>query len=286
MAPSMPNRIQVVGPYSVRIRAVFNSGTGKLLNLSSAGAYVATPMNLLPQAQVRLQIVLPDEKRWIETEAVVAWENRGTVRRGGLPPGYGMRFIKVPDETDATIRRLLENAGQTVVHSEPDVESPQAGFQPLPVATETLRFEIPPELDLDFGVGIDAGAGVDVGADVGADVEPEGPPYRLTEQVIHARTPASAAGIFVLSYDRTQDTFVGRADRDLRSKLLGFIGEYAYFYYENIGRLDERYYRECELYHRLGGDHGQLDNLGHPTPPDGSGLVCPVCAWGATPSAS
>ena len=41
-------------------------------------------------------IVLPDEKRWIETEAVVTWENRGKITRGGLPPGYGFRSPHCP----------------------------------------------------------------------------------------------------------------------------------------------------------------------------------------------
>lgn len=261
MASYTPNRIEILGSYAVRIKAVFNSGAGRLLNLSSAGAYVATPMYLLPQAQVQLKIILPDEKRWVETEAVVAWENRGTVRRGGLPPGYGLRFIKTPDETTAAIEQLLRNAAtpQRAPKEAPKIESESPPPQTAqPETADTVRFEIP--TDLVF------------------ETEADGPPYRLRKDVLRTRVPEQGKGIFVLSYDRSQDALVGRADEDLRDALAKFEGEYAYFYYESIDRTDERFYRECELFHRLGGDHGQLDNKTHPTRPAGSVLVCPICA--------
>ncbi len=240
----------MIGSYHVRIRAVFNTGVGKLLNLSTDGAYVATPMVLLPQAQVKLQIVISDEKRWIETEAVVAWENRGKIRKGGLLPGYGFRFIKVPEETAEELQRLVRESGsggspagsRTVVADPPKVQMPSRAA-----------------LDADF-----------------AD-EPAGPPYRLQEDVLRAETPNGVPGIFVLAYDRTQDARVGRADDDLRAALMGFVGEYAYFYHEVIEEMDERFHRECEHFHRLGGDSGQLDNVAHPTPPADSGLACPIC---------
>lgn len=259
MASSTPNRIQILESFNVRIKAVFNSGTGRLLNLSSAGAYVATPMYLLPQAQVQLQIILPNEKRWIETDAVVAWENRGTGRRGGLPPGYGLRFIKVPEETTEVIGQLLVNS--SVPAAKPaDAPSPQSDSPPSPPPSpvETVRFEIP--------------------SDLAFEMEGDGPPFRLRGDVVRTRVPERVKGIYVLSYDRTQDALVGRADEDLREALSKFEGEYAFFYYENIDRVDERFYRECELYHRLGGDRGQLDNKAHPARPSGTVLVCPICA--------
>lgn len=264
MAPVTPSRVDFDGSYVVRIRAVFNSGMGKLLNLSLDGAYVTTPMYLLPQAQVHLQISVPNENRWIETQAVVAWENRGKVRRGGLPPGYGMRFIKVPGETVEVIQKLLDEAGGPA--SEPvEVLEPTPTRTPAPPpGTDTVKFDVPSHLDLDFGV----------------DLEPEGPPYRLAEESIVSRVPEDVKGIFVLSYDRTQDALVGRSDDDLRATLSGFVGQYAYFYHEMIEIQEERFHRECELYHRFGGDRGQLDNTVHPAPPAGSGLSCPVCTAG------
>jgi hypothetical protein len=241
----------MIGSYRVHIRAVFNAGVGHLLNLSANGAYIATPMFLLPQAQVKLQIVIRDEKRWIETEAVVAWENRGKIRKGGLPPGYGFRFIKVSEDTAEEIQKLVGNSGSG---GSPSI--------PHPHVADTVKFQSPsgPTLDSDF-----------------AD-EPDGPPYRLQEEVLRAETPKGLPGIFVLAYDRTQDARVGRADDDLRATLTGFVGEYAYFYHEVIEDAAERYHRECELFHRLGGDSGQLDNVAHPVAPADSALVCPVCA--------
>ena len=122
-----------------------------------------------------------------------------------------------------------------------------------------------------------AASGSSPGLDSDFADEPEGPPYRLREEVLRAETPNGMPGIFVLAYDRTQDARVGRADDDLRSTLMGFVGEYAYFYHEVIEDTGERFHRECELFHRLGGDSGQLDNVTHPTPPAGSVVACPVC---------
>jgi hypothetical protein len=233
MATTVPKRVELRGKYGVRIHSALHSGAGWLLNLAKDGAYVTTPMHLLPQAQVRLQIVLPEERRWVEAEAVVAWENRGRARRGGLPPGYGLRFIKVPEETAAAFSRML---GGEAPAAEPASPEP---------ADEVIV--------------------------------PQGPPYPLKEEAIHAVTPESAKGIFVLSYDGTQDAWVGRADENLRDSLTDFVGVYAYFYHECIDVEEERFHRECELFHSFGGDRGQLDNVAHPLPPAESNLTCPIC---------
>ena len=250
MVTGVPKRIELTEFCTVLIRAVYNSGQGILINLSSSGCYVETPMYILPQAQVGLQIALPDERRLFETDAVVAWENRGTVRQGGLPPGYGLRFIRVQEETAKAIAKVLRSAGP---FEDKAVESVEADAVQFTLLTEEK-------------------------AKVEAEVEAEGPPYPLKEHVVGALAPEKAGGIFVLSYDRKQDTFIGRADDDLRGALTNYVGEYAFFYFEVIERMDERFYRECELFHRFGGDHGQLDNTQHPSAPEGSGLSCLVCS--------
>jgi hypothetical protein len=244
MAMSFPKRIDLIESYTVRIRAVYNSGEGTLRNLSSTGAYVETSMYLLPQAQVRLEITLPDENRSILTDAVVAWENRGKVRRGGLPPGYGLRFIHVPEETSTTIEQLLSTTGRA---------------DEAPVGEDALKFGLPSEVKYEI------------------EKDTEGPPFPLRKEIIHARVPPRAAGLIVLSYDRAQDAFIERVDEDLRAALEKYIGEYAFFYFEVIEKNEERFSRECEFYHRFGGDHGQLDNTAHPRAPEGAGLSCPVC---------
>ena len=236
MANSTPRRVDLTDKVPVRIRSIFNADKGTLLNLSSTGAYIATPMFLLPQAHIKLQIVLREERRWMEAEAVVVWENRGTVeRRDNLPPGYGLRFLDLQAETESVIETLLAS-------------------------------DVPP-----------APAAPEAEAASAFHSEPGGHPYRLSAGVVEAQTPEKQPGIFVLSYDRTQEAHVGRADEDLRLTIASFEGEYGYFYYETIENLEERYARECELFHRLGGDRGQLDNADHPATPEGSELACPVC---------
>ena len=251
MASSTPRRVDFPDGLPVRLRSFLVSGKGRILNVSASGAYLATSMYLLPQSRLQLQIVLRDERRWIETDAVVVWENRGTVgRRDGLPPGYGIRFVEVGKETQEAIEKLL--TGETRV-TPPSAEPSEPSETVAPPAAPMLREE-----------------------------EPEGPPFRLRKDVVKKRVPARVPGIFVLSYDRTQEARVGRADEDLRATVAAFEGEYAYFYVETIEPSDERFFRECELYHRLGGDHRQLDNTSHPEPPPGV-EGCPVCVSAKAP---
>lgn len=259
MANSTPRRVDLTQKVPVRIRSMFNAGKGALLNVSSTGAYVATPMFLLPQARVKLQIVLRQQQRWVEAEAIVVWENRGTVgRRDNLPPGYGLRFVDLPNDTSAVLEELLSSDGGVALNPVPNAQ-PAATIPAPPTPTQTLA------------------PGATAPTVESFDVETEGPPFRLRRQSVLQHTPDGQPGIFVVSYDRTQEARVGRADEDLRSTIASFEGEYAYFYCEPIERLDERFARECELYHRLGGDRGQLDNVEHPSTPPGSELDCPVC---------
>lgn len=261
MANSTPRRVDLTHKVPVRIRSIFNAGRGALMNVSASGAYVATPMYLLPHARVQLQIVLREERRWVEADAVVVWENRGTVeRRDGLPPGYGLRFVAVPQDTLQLLERLLMGDGRVAAPEPPP--PPRLEAQPSSADTLVPGAEPPPPPPPPLP---------------SFDGEPEGPPYRLRREHVARHTPESRPGIFVLSYDRTQEARVGRADEDLRAAIASYEGEYAYFYCEVVEDLEERYARECELFHRLGGDRGQLDNDDHPETPPGVELDCPVC---------
>ena len=264
MASGTPRRVDFKNGIPVGVRSFLVSGKGRVLNLSLTGAYVATPMYLLPQARVRLSIVLKDERRWVEADAVVVWENRGTVgRRDGLPPGYGLRFVDLDKETLRTLKNLLQG-DRIEVTSAPPVPEVR-----LPEPADLVEEPEPEPISI---------PAPDPAREMVRESEREGPPFPLRKEVVnrHIRTPTP--GVFVLSYDRTQETRVGRADEDLRATLSAFEGEYAYFYFEEIDDHDERFYRECELYHRLGGDHGQLDNTSHPKPPaSAASTECPVC---------
>ena len=245
----------------------------------------------------------------MEVEAVVAWENRGNGRPCAQPEGYGLRFIKVPTASGEAIKWLLRRQDR----QSGDPETTQ-GLSPADVveAMERARDRFGPEAVVAReplnpltasrrrsralgDVTTKTLAPVNTKTDAGMpepidplgplsplnndiiDDEPEGPPYRLDSVVIHEQVGPSTPGVFVLSYDRTMDARIARADTDLRLALSEFLDRYAYFHFEAIAPRKERFERECELYHRLGGDRGQLDNEEHPLPPPGPQLKCPVC---------
>ena len=310
--PASVRRVDFVEGYQVRLRAALNGGDGRLMTLSEGGAYIATPLALLPQAQLYVAIQIPELKRTVEVEAVVAWENRGNGRPSAQPEGYGLRFIKVPTASGEAIKWLLHRQDR----QNGDPETTQ-GLSPADVmeAMERARHRFGPEavvareplnpltaprrrsralggvttktlarLNAKMPVNAKTNARIPELVDAmdpsGSDIvdnEPEVPPYRLDSMVIHEQVAPSTAGVFVLSYDRTMDARIVRADTDLRLALSEFLGRYGYFHFEAIALPKERFERECELFHRLGGDRGQLDNEEHPLPPPGPQLKCPVC---------
>jgi hypothetical protein len=285
-----PRRVDFTEGYHVRLRAALNRGEGRLMTLSAGGAYVATPVNLLPQAQLSVAIDIPELEQTVEVEAIVAWENRGTVRRSAQPEGYGLRFIRVPSASEEAIQWLLKrdegaeldpartralsprevrdaiekaqaiygDSARRVPHPANPLVEPAAVWDPTPPATDEPETFEPIELVVE-------------------EDEPDGPPYRLTASSLESRVPLSSPGVFVLSYDGRLDARIGRADADLRRALAEFIDQYAYFHFEVVAARRERFERECELFHRLGGDRRQLDNEEHPLPPAGPQLKCPVC---------
>lgn len=290
-----PRRIDFIDGYHVRLQAALNRGEGRLMTLSEGGAYVATPVNLLPQAQLSVTIDIPELEQTVEVEAIVAWENRGTPRRSTQPEGYGLRFIRIPSASEEAIRWLLKRderadedpartralsphevrdaieraqdiygeAARRVQHPRNPLLEPAAEWHPAPPSGFVAETFEPIEIDVEMEMEIED--------------EPKGPPYRLTPSGIETRVPLSSPGVFVLSYDGRLDARIGRADSDLRRSLAEFIGQYAYFHFEVVSARRERFERECELFHRLGGDRRQLDNEEHPLPPAGPQLKCPVC---------
>lgn len=262
-ANTAPRRIDFIEGYHVRLRAALNRGEGKLVTLSQGGAYVATPVSLLPQAHLALSIEIPELSRIVEVEAVVAWENRGPGRPAATQPdGYGIRFIRVPTVSAEAIQWLLhreerrsrDNPAATQALSSREVREmmeraeEQFGFEAANVHRPTNPFE-----------------------------EPEGPPHRLDPSVLRARVPR-APGVFVLGYERAIGARVGRSDDDLRETLSMFVGHYSFFYFEVVPGSKDRFEKECELFHDLGGGRGQLDNADHPLPSAKENLECPVCA--------
>jgi hypothetical protein len=229
----------------------------------------------------------------VQVEAVVAWENRGQGRPSRQPEGYGLRFINVPTASGEAIKWLLRR--QDRANGNPETTqglSPADVMEAMERAQDRFGAEaVVAQAPLnpltaprrrsralgDVTTKTLAPLEVKAQAETTSDDEPQGPPYRLDSVVIHEQVGPSTAGVFVLSYDRTMDARIGRADTNLRLALSEFLDRYAYFYFEAITPSKERFERECELYHRLGGDRGQLDNEEHPLPPPGPQLKCPVC---------
>ena len=260
-----PRRIDFIEGYHVRLRAALNRGEGKLMTLSQGGAYVATPLSLLPQAHLSVAIEIPELSRTVEVEAIVAWENRGPRRPSSAHPnGYGLRFLRVPTVSAEAIQWLL--------HRE------ERGSRDNPASTQSLSSrevrEMMERAEEQFGL-----EAANVHRPTNPFEEPEGPPHPLEPSILKARAPR-APGVFVLGYDRALAARVGRADDDLRESLAAFVGHYSYFHFEVVPASRDRFQKECELFHDLGGDRGQLDNTEHPVAPSPGNLECPVCVKG------
>jgi hypothetical protein len=257
-----PRRVDFAEGYHVRLRAALNGGDGKLMTLSQGGAYVATPLNFLPQAQLSVAIDIPELSRTVEVEAVVAWENRGPARPSSThPDGYGIRFIRVPTVSADAIQWLLRR-------DEPSTaRDPERTLSLSPSEVQEMMARAEEQLGFEAAI---------VHQPTNPFAEPEGSPHRLDPSVVSARVPR-APGVFVLGYEHTIGSRVGRTDQDLRSALSGFVNHYAFFHFEVIAGYRDRFEKECELFHDLGGDRGMLDNAEHPVPPPRTGLDCPVC---------
>ncbi len=249
-------RVDLSARFPVFIKAALNSGRGELLNLSEGGAYIATSMALLPQAQVQLRVELPEESRWIDLEAVVTWENRGPRRLPGRPPGYGVRFTRIPKKSVDTLRQLLRST-EAATSPAPGAAAPA----PPPAAPPA-----PPPTPVAPPAASPAAAVASTPAAAPME-EAENPPYRLSEDRLAALVPEKSRGVFVLYYDRALEARVGRGDFDLRTALAHFIGTYGYFWHELVETVEECYRRECQLYHHYGGDRRQLDTSEHPVSP-------------------
>lgn len=104
-------------------------------------------------------------------------------------------------------------------------------------------------------------------------------PYKLGFDQINAMVNPDKAGVFALGYGAMGGVFyvnyIGRADDDLRSRLLDFIGSDVEFKFRVIATSKEAFVKECELFH----DFRPPGNRLHPVRPPLSGWVCPRCSF-------
>lgn len=91
------------------------------------------------------------------------------------------------------------------------------------------------------------------------------------------KVPDGLLGVFQLSKAGDgQISYVGRADDDLRTRLLEMLDKgYSQFQWVQLPWVKETFEMQCRLFHS-GGGHKKLDNVDHPYPPDGKLWRCTV----------
>ncbi len=102
-------------------------------------------------------------------------------------------------------------------------------------------------------------------------------PYRLAFDAIHAHVAPASPGVFALGYAGPGNVFyvnyIGRADGDLRARLLEFIGSDAGFKFGPSPSAEDAFHRECELFHSFRPPNNRV----HPCRPPLTTWSCPRC---------
>jgi len=106
-------------------------------------------------------------------------------------------------------------------------------------------------------------------------------PFRLRKSVIDAEVESGKVGNFALGREEGHEFhvgYVGRADEDLRSKLkehMEMDEDLTHFKFTYADSPKKAFHKQAEEYHEFGGGK-KLKNPGHPKPPSGMKLRCPV----------
>lgn len=104
-------------------------------------------------------------------------------------------------------------------------------------------------------------------------------PFRLAYDEINKAIPRVAPGVFMLGHKGPDGRFyvgyVGRADSDIRDRLLQLIGSGNLFKYRCSSTTEAAFHAECELFH----DFQPPANRMHPDRPPGTNWECPRCRF-------
>jgi hypothetical protein len=122
-------------------------------------------------------------------------------------------------------------------------------------------------------------------------------PFDLTRQAVQASVTQTMPGTFAIGHKdkagRFQVQFVGRDDANLgaalmqavargigrpgmMTRLFGSKPAANAFKFSYATSAQAAYEKQCRNFHNFG-ETRSLENPGHPAPPAGSGLKCPVC---------
>lgn len=102
-------------------------------------------------------------------------------------------------------------------------------------------------------------------------------PHRLSFDSIDAAIQRKSPGVFALGYADAEGRFcinhIGRADADLRARLLEKIGSDILFKYGYFASARAAFEKECELFHAI----RPPGNRVHPDRARGTTWDCPRC---------
>ena len=111
-------------------------------------------------------------------------------------------------------------------------------------------------------------------------------PFQLAESVIDAVATETAPAIYLVRRIEVTETYAhykARIERTngsaLKDELKKWIGDgYRVFCFEYVEDDLAAFYRQCILWHDMGGAAKKLDNERHPEPQDKSTILCPICS--------
>ena len=111
-------------------------------------------------------------------------------------------------------------------------------------------------------------------------------PFQLAENVIDAVATETAPAVYLIRRIEETETYahyrarIGRANGSaLKDELKKWIGsDYRVFCFEYVEDDLTAFYRQCILWHDMGGPANKLDNGWHPEPDAGFTIFCPICS--------
>jgi uncharacterized protein (TIGR02266 family) len=94
----------------VKFKAFGVTLSGEAMNISANGIYVIADYDVQIGTVLELVFALPDERgTQIQGNGKVAWLNSAKGRlKQGLPEGFGVEFIAIPDESRAALQHFVE----------------------------------------------------------------------------------------------------------------------------------------------------------------------------------
>jgi CheY-like chemotaxis protein len=104
-------RVPCETPVRIKVHRIFLSGTST--DISGNGMYIASEFEIEEKTPVTLSFSLPESECTLEgITGRVVWQNCGDERvKPALPPGFGIEFQEVPEESAEMIRAYMAMRG-------------------------------------------------------------------------------------------------------------------------------------------------------------------------------